>query len=40
MQNFQKDLYSLPFMSIAALTMIMATLMFLSFLLSTVPNAI
>ncbi len=39
MQNLQKDLDSVPVMLIASLTMIMATLMFLSFFLSIVPSA-
>jgi|GEM_PF-3297128 len=43
MQNFPKDLQklnSLPIISIATLTMVMATLMFLSFFLTSIPNAI
>ncbi|MEM8828519.1 MAG: hypothetical protein AAGE96_04080 [Cyanobacteria bacterium P01_G01_bin.19] len=40
MLNFQDDLHSLPFMLIASFTMIMATLMFLSYLLAAVPTAI
>lgn len=40
MQNRQKVLHSVSIMSIAALTMIMATLMFLSFFLTSIPNAV
>lgn len=40
MQDFQKDLHSLPIMTIAALTMTMASLMFLSFFLTSVSSAI
>ena len=40
MQNFQKVFNSVPIMSIATLAIAMATLMFLSFFLATVPNAI
>ena len=40
MQNRQQVLHSLPIIFIATLTMVMATLMFLSFFLSAVSSAI
>ena len=39
MQGFQKVLSSVQIMSIATLTIAMATIMFLSFFLATVPNS-
>lgn len=40
MQNFQKTLNNLPVMLAVTLTIAMATLMFLSYFLTIVPNAI
>ena len=40
MQNLQRVFNSVPVMSIVMLTIAMTILMFLSFFLTTVPNAI
>ena len=40
MQSFQKVFNNVQIMSIATLTIAMATLMFLSYFLAAVPNAI
>lgn len=40
MQNFQKTSNSVTIMSILTLTIVMATLMFLSYFLTIVPDAI
>jgi len=40
MQNFQKTLNSVPLMLTVTLIITMATLMFLSYFLTIVPNAI
>ena len=40
MQNRQKVFNTVPIMSIATLTIVMATLMFLSFFLTIVPSSI
>ena len=40
MQNFQKTLNSVPLMLTVTLIIAMATLMFLSYFLTIVPNAI
>jgi hypothetical protein len=40
MQNFQKVFNSVQIMSIVTLTMAMATLMFISFFLTSIPRGI